>query len=118
MQDSFSIACGLERSVSTRLTVSLLKNTFSKRNLASLHVPLTIFMSMSSSIAGAGSRKLDGQWLAGIGIYAPPDPLTSPRLGIDPAVRRTNRWHDLPVGLRRLLLLSAQCNGHSNSRST
>src|SRR5260370_25605227 len=98
MQDSFSIACGLERSVSTRLTVSLLKNTFSKRNLASLHVPLTIFMSMSSSIAGGGSQKLDGQWLEEIATYGPTYLLLTPRLGISPADGRRKGCQDLRVG--------------------
>src|SRR5207302_1545975 len=56
----------------------------SKKNLASLHVPPVIFMSISSPITAGGSQELDGQWLEEIASYGPPDLLLTPCLGIAP----------------------------------
>jgi hypothetical protein len=74
-------------------------------------------MSMSLSIAGGGSQKLDGQWLEEIASYSPTDLLLTPRLGIAPGGGRRKGCQDLRVGLRQLCLLSDECQSQAKQRS-
>jgi len=62
-------------------------------------------MSMSSSIAGGGSQKLDGQWLEEIASHCPTSLLLTPRLGIAPNGGGRKGCQDLRVSLRLLCLM-------------
>ena len=80
------------------------------------HVPPVIFMSLSSSVVGGGSQKLDGQWLEEIASYCPTGLLLTPRLGIAPTGGRRKGCQDLWVSLRQLCLLGDECQGQTKQR--
>src|SRR2546421_12010813 len=87
-----------------------------RKNLASLHVPPVIFMSISSPIFAGGSQELDGQWLEEIASYGPPDLLLTPCLGIAPTGSRRQGCQNLWIGLRQLCLLGDEGQGQAKQR--